>query len=439
MAALERFANECARQDHMLCGGDEQCVEALSQAEVDLERERRAEGFDAGKERLTLDITGSMHQWSTTALVRTVRDLVLTPPYRDWLRRSIGITSALARLGERGISPDAVIRTGLGPELVRRIVSEASAFWIAFEAGSISKSTIPEVVQGWCELLAAEPRLNASRQDIGGVVSSALVTKPGEVATEWLKTAAVAHILGWRIIDYLHVERLPEDLVLSGGRDATRWFMDRFTKTYLHEWCINSYLWELAFMMAPAGTASTAGIARDLLDERVVTQGMVLPAIAKHLATPSGDDEVERGIQIQDAIAALGALLGSEQFATARTMAGRLYEAHPRDQDFAVAYAFCSIPADRSEAERLLAQLGIQDGSRRSLVLANQATCALLDGDLPRASDLARPLADGDAVDAVAWLWDPREALQGRTVVRMMTVAEWLSDLQGGPLNRRRP
>ncbi|MDI9629017.1 MAG: ADP-ribosylglycohydrolase family protein [Acidobacteriota bacterium] len=110
-----------------------------------------------------------------------------------------------------------------------------------------------------------------------------------------------------------------------------------------------------------------------------------------------------------------------------------------RDQHFAVAYAFCSIPTDRSEAERLLAQLSIQDGPRRSLILANQATCALLDGGLPRASDLARTLADGDAVDEVVWLWDPREAVQGRSVVRMMTVAEWLSDLQGGPLNRRRP
>ena len=425
--ALEQFVEECAHSDHVLCGGAERCLDELQRHYEARDRCARAQGFDAAKQRFGLDVTGSMHDWSTTALIRTVSDLVVTPPEQDWLRRSVGITSALARLGERGLSPDAILRTGVGADLVRVILLTASAFWVASTSGEMGVHDIPGSLGGWCRLLADEPSLDPGRQRTVGIAASALVTSPGKAARAWLQSAAVGHIVSWRVSDYLAVDRSPDEIVFSGGKDATRWVCDRFAKTYLDEWCTPSFMWELAFNRAPDQTASTAGVPCELLDERVVTEDMVLQALGQRMAIPSGDDEVEGGIRLYEAVPAMAALLGSGQIEAARAMARGLHEARPQDRELAIAYAFCTIPFDRVEAGRLLKKLVAHNGPGRPVILANQATCALFDGDGGAASIVAEAIDLSHTVeDEVVWLWDPVEALGGRAVVRLCTVAEWV-------------
>lgn len=70
---------------------------------------------------------------------------------------------------------------------------------------------------------------------------------------DWADRAAVGHLLSWRLNDYQPVERSAEDMVFSGGKDATIWICDRLARTYLGEWKASSLHWELAYRHAHGG------------------------------------------------------------------------------------------------------------------------------------------------------------------------------------------
>lgn len=429
--AFMLLTQECMRQDHRICGGDESCAELQAKHRRMRERDEDARQFDVGHQRWLLVNEQPSESWSTAALLRTVSDLLATPPTSNPLWRSIAITTALARLGERGLPADPVVRTGLGPGLIKKILGEAAFFWSAAQADRVARDQTPEVLRPWCAVLDDEASLTGVDSPAPShVLAVALAGDSGALAKRWIQSAAIGHIVGWRISEYLKVDRAPGDVVLTGGRDATRWICERFTKTYPDEWRLTSLSWELAFNRDPDRTASHVGAPLKLLRERVVTDEMVTDALVhKLMAAPGADDELEGGLDGSAVIASLGSMLEHGIVEGARAMARRLLEAHPKALHLGMAYAFCTIPINRREARAVLDGLDVPEGSDEAVLRElNRAACALFDGEPERARSIVRSLEPASREDRV-WLWDPEAALGGRPHVICETVSSWCARL----------
>lgn len=68
----------------------------------------------------------------------------------------------------------------------------------------------------------AEPGLaSLARLTMADVTAIAIRGKLGDTARQWPRTAAVAHILGWRLDDYQVTEVRDEDLTLPAPAQRT--------------------------------------------------------------------------------------------------------------------------------------------------------------------------------------------------------------------------
>src|ERR1035437_6466464 len=338
--ALKRLAQDCGSDGHRMCGSTMGCLAALEAHQAAARREEAARGFDVGRVRALHGDGLPAHNWSTTALMREVNDRVLAPPFREPLRRSIAVTLGLARLGERGLPPDAIIRTCLGPTLVRHILVQAASFWCAERQGRLERKSLAPNLAGWLELLDQEERISGlDGSEMTPVAVAALAGGPAEAAHEWVRTAAVAHIIAWRVDGYLRVDRSIEDFVLPAGKDATRWIFDRFTKTYPDEWLTTSHPWELVFNRQPAMTANRVGLPLSLLEERFVTDDAIIGALDRRLTSPHDQDVLESGLRTEELFEAIVALLEAREFQSACILARQSCEASPQVSSFP-----CSMP-----------------------------------------------------------------------------------------------
>lgn len=163
LATLERLADGCSSGGHLLCAHTLECRLALDEMVAAKNSREMAAKFDAGRERLSLQFEQPSETWSTSALLRTARDLLLTPPTSDPWWRSISITTSLARLGERGLSADAVVRTGLARDLVKLIVRDAAMFWAASVAEDIERVEVPDVLAPRPPCFKRTPPLRVTR------------------------------------------------------------------------------------------------------------------------------------------------------------------------------------------------------------------------------------------------------------------------------------
>ncbi|MBK8463507.1 MAG: tetratricopeptide repeat protein [Nigerium sp.] len=416
-------------ENHALCGGTEACLDQVEVQQRVVERAHRARGFDASKGALGRRGEQPTSWWSTSELLRTVLDGVVTPPHTNWLWRSITITTALARLGERGLSPDAVIRTGFGHDLIRRAIMDAAVFWLAEREGRYPPESTPRFLRGWVGLLDAQDSFACEDASFAWVAQAALASSPAETARNWLRSAAVGDLISWKVTGYLEVPRGPDEIVFPGGKDATRWVCDRLGRTFLTDWHAPSLQWELAYIRSPGDTAARAGVDPSILDERVSTEDMVISEMCRRLHTPGVRDVVDAELRAEDLIPSLGLLLKEGRLDDARSQARRAWESYPGNPDFQLAYAFCSIPSDRAEAARILGDLEASDDRVRATVTANLATCALFEGLPERAAELVAEMSSPYPAGDV-WLWDPVAALNGRAEVRVDSVDRWVQRLQ---------
>lgn len=424
LAALERLADGCSSGGHLLCAHMLECRLALDEMVAAKNSREMAAKFDAGRERLSLQFEQPSETWSTSALLRTARDLLLTPPTSDPWWRSISITTSLARLGERGLSADAVVRTGLARDLVKLIVRDAAMFWAASVAEDIERVEVPDVLAPWVALLQADPSLARHKNELPPHIASvALAGDLGATAEKWIRNAAIAHIVSWRVDDYLHVEREPRDLVLPGGKDVTHWVTERFTLTYVPEWRATSLQWEQMLNSNPSETASAAGVPLALLQERAVTAEMLNSALRAKLIGRV-DEEFEQRELGDSSIAALARLLEGRQYETALQMAQRFHEAQPQATHFAMAYAFCLIPINAARARSSLENFQPSEGSIGATIREiNLASCALIDRNLDKAAEHVASIVTES--DSAAWLWDPVSLVLGEPLVRYWHIEEW--------------
>lgn len=123
LTLLADAAHDCARDQHERCLGSTACIAVWHAQEAALERDTASRQYDISVVVRSVSGEPTAH-WPTAALVKTVDSCLLQPPWEspDRFMRSILITSALARHGERGIPADAVIRTALAPRLRRQVI-----------------------------------------------------------------------------------------------------------------------------------------------------------------------------------------------------------------------------------------------------------------------------------------------------------------------------
>lgn len=428
LVTFERMADACEAGGHQSCAESGECRSPLERALSEKAAREQAAKFDAGKERLRLQSEQPSPHWTTSALLRTAKDLLQTPPTNDPWWRSVAITTALARLGERGLGADVIVRTGFARDLVQSIVGDAAMFWCASTPEGVDDDDdveIPDVLQPWVELLDTDRSLQQHRGQLPAHVASvALAGDVGAKAEEWIRTAAIAHILGWRITDYLAVERQPMDLVLAGGKEATVWVTERFTTTYIPEWRASSLHWEQMYNSDPAGAAKIAGVPLDMLLERTVTTEMLTEGLQVKL-NRQADTEFEQRDLGDSSIASLAVLLESGQIRAALRMARKFHEAQPQASHFAMAYAFCLIVTDPDSARVTLERrLPAVDSAEMALRTVNLATCALMVQDVSKAREYLASL-DGEMRQA-AWLWEPTSVVAGDPHVRYSSISEWL-------------
>ena len=174
VAALERQAEWCGDNGHEPCNGSLLCERVASYQVGRASFDSRARSFDVGA--LAAEYAGREPSaaWPTTALLRVVHDGLERVPWSSGaFRRSVMITSALARLGERGIPADAIVRLCVGPLLARRITVHVVHALADLRRAEVAEEDLPWQLRGWLPTFAQLPNMDES-----GLLMSAL-TGPG--------------------------------------------------------------------------------------------------------------------------------------------------------------------------------------------------------------------------------------------------------------------
>ena len=172
-----------------------------------------------------------------------MRDKVLTPPWRDPLKRSVFITSALGLLGERGISADMILREFLAPAVATQLLSDLSSVVWERAHGSDEPLPVAPTMQPWLNYVS---ECLESCLSVNGEVTLDLLiheTRKGAArprVDNWIDSAAAAHLIAWKLDSYDRTEVILDLRVLPGGHSISRWIYERFTRTSPREWCRRS-------------------------------------------------------------------------------------------------------------------------------------------------------------------------------------------------------
>lgn len=418
---LERNVGACASASHDPCGGTQACASALA-FHRSQHCDPRASEFDARRALLDQGTAWPDETWPTVALLRLVKDRVGEPPTRDPLRRTLQTTMALARLAERGLPANAVLRTALSRYLVRRVVIHVATHWVLARDGQAGRGE-GALLEPWLGLLDAELIAQAGEVSVADTIITALHGRVGEGVRRWVREASVAHLLGWRFEDYLPADVVEDELTITGGETATVWIIDRFTETYLDEWRGSSLQWELLYRRRPDAIGARVGLPESMLAERLVSEADLLDAMDRRLTGKVGDDLVADGLRASEVIELVVGLVRDGELDQALDLARRSARVAPDNPWLVVAHAFCLIPTDPRRASEMLDRLGDVPPDVASAVAVDRATISLLIEGRGVAEE--RCVRAAVAPGPGGWFWDPEEALAGRFVVRSYAPGAW--------------
>jgi hypothetical protein len=422
LLAISRFADNCRENGHVLCTSPGACERTLESAIQRVDFDSRARQFDLGSSTQPPATEPPAHTWSTAALLKVVVKQLFDEP--AWSRtahqRTVWLTSALARLGERGLPADAVVRTYFGPRIRRQIVFEVVGAWKAVAAGKIELNDIPPALRDWLTLV--------SEDEVTDEFIYHCLTGPLSDAVEaWIQNGALAHIIGWRHGAQI-VDVAPEDRVVIGGLDATRWLIDRFTRTALDDWFRPSLDWELAYISDPRATARVVGVSPSMIAERPVSESMVTSAISRRTREPSFNDEVFGGMTRVDVMENVIALSLRDERSAALELIRKAVEVVPSDLEFEQALAFLQIPDSCLESERRFHAMRGRRGVREELLTASLAICAIRQG---RTSEAVAALGElATSADSRPYLlWAPATLTDDEPELYRTSLADWSSQV----------
>ena len=405
-----------------MCDPPGACDRALENAIQRSHFDLSARQFDLAHASIPPSFEPPAHTWSTSALFRVVTQTLLDEPAwsKSAHRRTVWLTSALARLGERGIPADAIVRTYFGSRIRRQMVIEIVGAYIALKRERARVNQIPPHLREWFSLVPES-------RDLEDLLGQCLAGSLSDAVEEWIQHGAIAHVIGWnRNAD--RVEVAPEDRVVRGGVDATRWLIDRFTRTLLDDWSRSSLDWELAYLSEPEATARTVGVAATFIAERPVSESMVIRAIARRTREPSLNDEVFGGMAPVELLENVIALTLRDERSAALELARKAVEFSPSRMEFEQALAFLLIPESSTEAERRLIAMRGRRGAPEGLLTACLAICKIRRGQGIETLNDLRDLSIGRD-DERFWLWTAESLTESEPALQNTSLAEWATSV----------
>ncbi len=213
--------------------------------------------------------------------------------------------------------------------------------------------------------------------------------------------------------------------------EKTRWIIDRFTKTYLHDWKWPSLRHEKLFMQNDLKSDVPVGV----LHTRQVNLSDLNGELADRSITSSQSSERYESTMIE--------ILKRGQIDATLDFCRAIKDAHPEDPLARNNYAFCLIPSDPEKALAELTKAHELLQSSNSLIEVNRVFALFRLGRYNDALDLAEGVYLESQVrhsNQPAFLWDMRspaaELIDTETIPYLIELAKAAAD-QVGELERK--
>lgn len=400
------------------------CTAMADEAHREAQAERSASTYDA--RRRALESHGALpdETWTCSALVMCVENLLQSQPNIDAPFRSVAITMALARLGERGIATDWLVREQMGPGLVRRIIVAATSVWHRIRLGEIDHHHVPEL-HGWLSRIDQDaPENYETGRDRARLIMSALTGTTYTRGAAWLMDASIADISARRLNDYTRSPPEPDDLALPGGSAATRWFYERITRTYLSEWSPESWVWEASYQKHPSQVARRAGIPLPALEERTTTPDQLSIAASVFVLEDLGT--ILPGMARNEFVELVAHHLDRGEHDDARALSEAAFGERPGDVDVRSVHAFCWLPLAPRRSREIIDSTRVSRTMATAVRSINRATSFLAEENEAAAlAEIASLTPEADGFDDAAWLWDPQDFAAAPTVI-FVSPGQWI-------------
>lgn len=431
---ISRMTAACAESGHATCPDSSDCHALLNEVEALRQQIEAAAYYDNSvpyQEREKFEPNVS---WPAAALVRCIETYMAQPPWgEEAFRRSVWLTSAIARLGEKGLYADAVVRTCVAPALKRRLAFHIATAWHTGLSLSRAEMIIPSVLEPWLLTFEELTHLDPDGDRVPALEEVLVKASTGDFnqfIDEWIANTAISHIIAWRLDGALKVEVLPSDVVLPGGATATRWVFDRFSQTYMDDWQEESLAWELSYAQSPEATAKRAGIPLTLLEERPTASVLAVEAIVRRHTDSTGivTSTAFAGVDIQEIQEQIVFLATAGDIKQAQDLARAATEKTPHHTQLRNAFAFTLIPSDPAAAR---SHFEGTSEVENPLPAFNIVACLLVEEKIEEAQALISALRITTSQSVRAWLWSPHYLLKQpeSTVIQYYDLAEWLSEV----------
>jgi hypothetical protein len=229
---------------------------------------RTGSDFDAGRIRLS-DEGAPNVAWHVSSLIQEVVKAARSFPYTRagelHLKRWVYGTSALGALGYRGLDPEALLRYGLG-----NYVKIGLSTWLEWADEESEAAKGWPNYESWRSLFESE---TGASQDSGRYLSAAFTGSVDRKLDAWLATAPLEDILRWTP---------PAEDVTTSRRPAAEielwtWLVERFTRTYLDSWSMESLKQEYLRLKGEFRPA----VPEDVLAERTIQPASLAYQIAE--------------------------------------------------------------------------------------------------------------------------------------------------------------
>jgi hypothetical protein len=329
----------------------------------------------------------------TVSLVNDLLHLLSMPPQvaDDTEDRAYLIRASFDELVLRGFD-----RTDL-LALAAHQTSIGMIAWIVI-AAAMSEKLDFEVPAEWSALAQGVARL-FSTQTISGPAIEELVS--GLLA--WNLKQNLDTLTSWKPMP-------PKDFITNNSPVRTfdrpalnrgLWIMDRFTRTYPHEWQTSSLDLEWKYIHGQeVGCAS-----RDEMAQRRVSQADTAVVLADRAVKLRGNSKrTPRKFRAQDFTETAIELLSAGRYESAAAMYEALYKIDSTDPELANNLGFCLMPTDPERSLRLFEEAVRKTNNRMPVTWANQVAALYVLGRDAEALSVAEAGCDCPQ-DASGWLW----------------------------------
>ncbi|MGI6873932.1 hypothetical protein [Amycolatopsis sp. 3B14] len=383
--AARYFAEACERSGHTLGRRDGQecrCGQLADRLEGERQARFEAETYDVSKYQLQASGVDEFPtlEWPAPALIRTVTDDLTTPPWlaKNPQRRMVKLTSALARIGERGLPPDALVRIGLRRRIKFQITSLVIGFYREqFPDELVDK--LPEDLQQWLRLASdcmdTADSTGAGRDDswLLNLLPNIEQGRFAQKLANWIDYACMRDLVAWRLEAEPHGGLDEEDLNIRGGHEAIHWIVDRFSHTHYREWYRTSLYWELRFASNPESTAAEAGVPLTLLAQRPSHTGLLVESIVSRASYALDHETLIGDISRDELLSHIMHLLQNKFFDQAINVLRAVLDRYPGLSQARCMLAFCLTPVDPMQALDELARCEPDARTPEQLLRINRA------------------------------------------------------------------